>query len=266
MKGNTVLTKITESINILSAFCGKRDIDALTQNHLRAAFGFEQADVMALFGGSILAGTDVLAEAMKNAVAKTYVIVGGEGHTTQTLRDAVHALYPDFRTDGLSEAEIFSGVLLRRHGLSPDFLECASTNCGNNITNLLSLLQQKNISANRFILTQDASMQRRMEAGLRKHAPDAQIVSYAAYETRVVVRENAPAFDRNIPGMWQIDRYISLLLGEIPRLTDDENGYGPRGKNYIAHVDIPDDVRAAFDFLAAIHPALVREANPLYAG
>lgn len=37
----------------------------------------------------------------------------------------------------------------------------------------------------------------------------------------------------------------SLLWGEIPRLTDDADGYGPRGKNFIAHVDIPTEVRAA---------------------
>lgn len=261
-----MLARIAESINVLSSFCGKRDVAMLSQNHLHAACGFEQADVMALFGGSILIGADVLAEAMKNCAAKTYVIVGGEGHTTQSLRDIAHDQYPDFITDGLSEAEVFSGIMLRRHGLQPDFLECASTNCGNNITNLLALLRRENISAERFILTQDASMQRRMEAGLRKHAPDAQIVSYAAYEARVVVRDGALAFDRPIRGMWSIERYISLLLGEIPRLTGDESGYGPCGKNFIAHVDIPDNVREAFVLLADLYPTLVREANPLYAG
>lgn len=261
-----MIARIAESINILSAFCGKRSVNALTPDRLQAAFGFEQADVMALFGGSILAGADVLAEAMNRRAAKTFVIVGGEGHTTQSLRDAAHAQYPDFPTDGLSEAEVFSGVLLRRHGLAPDFLECTSTNCGNNITRLLALLRQNGISARRFILTQDASMQRRMEAGLRRHAPEAQIISFAAYEARVVVRNGALAYAQPIPGMWDIDRYLSLLLGEIPRLTDDENGYGPRGKNFIAHEDIPDNVRAAFEFLAGLHPSLVRTANPLYAG
>ena len=66
-------------------------------------------------------------------------------------------------------------------------------------------------------------------------------------------------------GMWEIDRYISLLMGEIPRLSDDENGYGPKGKGFIAHVDIPSEVRNAFDELCNEYSGLVREANPLYA-
>lgn len=47
--------------------------------------------------------------------------------------------------------------------------------------------------------------------------------------------------------MWDIDRYLTLLLGEIPRLSDRSDGYGPLGKNYIAHVDIPARVTAAFE-------------------
>ena len=44
--------------------------------------GINQADVMVLFGGSIIAGGDILAEAIQNEVAKKNVIVGGAGHTT----------------------------------------------------------------------------------------------------------------------------------------------------------------------------------------
>lgn len=49
--------------------------------------------------------------------------------------------------------------------------------------------------------------------------------------------------------MWSMKHYISLLLGEIPRVRDDENGYGPLGKNFIAHVEIPTDVMSVFDYL-----------------
>lgn len=69
---------------------------------------------------------------------------------------------------------------------------------------------------------------------------------------------------KDIWGMWDIDRYISLLMGEIPRLSDDENGYGPKGKNFIAHVDITSEVKNAFDELCD-KSGFVREANPLYA-
>jgi hypothetical protein len=35
-------------------------------------------------------------------------------------------------------------------------------------------------------------------------------------------------------------------MGEIPRLRDDKEGYGPRGKGFIVHVDIPDEVEEAW--------------------
>ena len=46
---------------------------------------------------------------------------------------------------------------------------------------------------------------------------------------------------------------------------DDENGYGPKGKNFIAHVDIPETVYDAFEQLQAVYGNITREANPEYA-
>ena len=65
--------------------------------------------------------------------------------------------------------------------------------------------------------------------------------------------------------MWDIERYITLLMGEIPRLTDDKNGYGPMGSNYIVHVDIPDLVKQAFSLLREKYTESIRVANPAYA-
>ena len=259
------MERIAKNINILGEFCGKRDVAALTPEHLMKVYGIGQADVMVLFGGSILCGGDVLAEAMKAGVAKKYVIVGGAGHTTEALRTRVHQCFPEIDTDGLPEAQVFAKYIKCQYGLEPDLLECHSTNCGNNITYLLDLLRENGLSFRSIILTQDASMQRRMEAGLRKHAGDVQIINFAAYSANVVVRDNRLAYATEIPGMWEIERYISLLMGEIPRLSDDENGYGPMGKDFIAHVEIPAGVRAAFEELKTTYAALVREANPLYA-
>ena len=70
--------KIANCINVLGNFCGKRDIDELTAFELMKKYGVEKADVMVLFGGSILARGDILGNATKNDVAKKYVIVGEE--------------------------------------------------------------------------------------------------------------------------------------------------------------------------------------------
>lgn len=245
------LERIAEDINTLAEFCGKRDVPELTAEHLSQRYGLLQADVMVLFGGSILCGGDVLANAMQNHIAKKYVIVGGAGHTTETLRSKMHEAFPSINTKGLSEAEVFAEYLKDRYGLEADFLECKSTNCGNNITYLLDLLQKNSVDFKSIILSQDSTMQHRMEAGLRKYAErdDILIINYAVYSAKVVVENSTLAYDKKIRGMWDMERYISLLMGEIPRLSDDKNGYGPNGKGFISHIDIPPNVRNAFEKL-----------------
>ena len=257
--------KTANNINTLAKFLGTRDINELSRKELWERYGIHQADVMVPFGGSILAGGDILAEAMKNNIAKKYIIVGGAGHTTETLRQRVRLEFPEIETTNLSEAEIFQKYLKYVYGCEADYLETKSTNCGNNITYLLELLQEKNITFKSIILSQDASMQKRMAAGLKKYiTKDAVIINYAAYCTRVLNHGKELVYEENIHGMWTIERYVDLLMGEIPRLTDDKNGYGPKGKNFIAHVDIPQNVKIAFEELKTIYGDKTREANPLY--
>lgn len=257
--------RIAHCINIIGRFCGKRDIPYLTIEELERKYNISQVDVMVLFGGSIICGGDVLANAIKNNIAKIYIIVGGSGHTTETLRIKMNNEFPSIETNGLSEAEIFAKYLKYKYELEVDYLECNSTNCGNNITFLLNLLKENNISFSSILLAQDATMQHRMEAGLRKYInDDITIVNYAVYSAKVIVKNSELVFEDRILGMWDMDRYITLLMGEIPRLSDNEYGYGPRGKDFIAHVNIPDEVEKAFLELQEIYPNMVREANPLY--
>lgn len=261
-----MIEQTAKNINMLGRFCGKRDIETLTTSHLQERYGWKRADVMVLFGGSIVSGGDVLAEAMKNGVAEKYVIVGGAGHTTDALRQKVQEECPSIITERLPEAEIFNRYLEAIYGLEADYLETQSTNCGNNITFLLDLLQQQGTAFRSIILCQDATMQRRMDAGLRKYIPDdVTIINFAAYKAEVTVRNGQLAYSENIHGMWDMDRYVNLLMGEIPRLTDDAEGYGPRGKDFIAHVDIPEEVRNAFEELRETYGGDIRRANPLYA-
>ena len=257
------LQQTAECINKIADFCAPQDLPALTQTAVQTVLGTPQVDVMVLFGGSILAGGDVLAEAIRNKIAHTYVIVGGAGHTTETLRQRVHAEYPAIETAGLPEAEVFQRYLRTVHGCEADLLETQSTNCGNNISYLLDLLREHAVPCRNIILTQDATMQRRMAAGLAKLAPDIRCLNYAAYRAEVVVQNNMLTYVQNIHGMWEMDRYINLLMGEIPRLTDDADGYGPNGKDFIAHVDVPAEVRTAH---AALQPLYgTRTANPAFA-
>ena len=109
-------------------------------------------------------------------------------------------------------------------------------------------------------------MQYRMEAGLRKYLScDVNIINYASYRANIIVKDDSLTYDTDIYGMWDVDRYVNLLMGEIPRLTDDANGYGPNGKGFIAHVDISNRVLKAFNELKNEYGQEVRCANPLYA-
>lgn len=46
-----------------------------------------------------------------------------------------------------------------------------------------------------------------------------------------------------------MDRFLELILGEVPRLRDDKHGYGPEGKGFIPHVDIPNQVEQSWELL-----------------
>ncbi len=59
-----------------------------------------------------------------------------------------------------------------------------------------------------------------------------------------------------LQGLWPVERYLSLLTGELPRLRDDSDGYGPRGRDFIVHVDFPEKSSCAshcpITFMASI--------------
>ncbi|WMJ23965.1 HD domain-containing protein [Paludicola sp. MB14-C6] len=259
------VNEVAESINTIAKFCGLRDIDVLSQSNLQSKYGFQRADVLILFGGSIPYGCDIAAQAILNGVANHFMIVGGVGHTTESLRQKLKQSYPQIETDGRTESEIMAEYIKIRYKIEPDWLECESTNCGNNVTNALAILKQNHIPHDSIIVIQDSTMQRRMVAGFKKHC-NSKIISYAAYTNPVVVNSNCLAFEHDdIWGMWDIEHYITLLMGEIPRLTDNADGYGPNGKQFIAHVDIPQEVCKAFDALQTQYVDSIRIANPKYA-
>lgn len=237
-------------------FCAQRDVEALTRDAVEAAAG-GRVDVAILFGGSILAGGDVLAGAVTAGVADRFMIVGGQGHSTDVLRDAMREEMGWTDVAGRTEADLFDRYLRERHGIRADLLEHESTNCGNNVTYALALLAARGVPYRRILILQDASMQRRMDAGFRLHAPGTRVVNFAVHRTHV--DEEPPA------GMWPMDRYVSLLMGEIPRLTDDRDGYGPAGRGFIAHVDVPAGVTRAYEALKAAGVGTPRAADNRWA-
>jgi uncharacterized SAM-binding protein YcdF (DUF218 family) len=169
--------------------------------------------------------------------------------------------------DSASEATLYDRYLRERHGLAANLLEERSTNCGSNVTNSLALLRERGLPHRRLVLIQDATMQQRMDAGFRRHADrGTTIVNYASHQTTVHAADGRLTFDDPPDGIWTPEHYVSLLLGEVPRLTDDADGYGPAGRAYIAHVDIPPRVLEAHRRLLSDSSFQSRVADPRWAG
>ena len=261
-----VTERTADSINTLVRFCARRDVAALTREALEAAAG-AIADVAILFGGTILAGADVFADAMREHVASCYMIVGGQGHTTGALRCSFRELMGWDDMESSTEAALFDRYLRERHGLTVDLLEHNSTNCGSNARNAVALLRARRLSHDRLILVQDATMQRRTDAAFRLYVdPVTQLIDYASHQTTMTFTDGRLMYAAPPEGMWPIDRYVTLLMGEVPRLTDDASGYGPAGRGYIAHVDVPPEVWCAFTHLRDTTDFATRTADAQWAG
>jgi uncharacterized SAM-binding protein YcdF (DUF218 family) len=262
--GKANLQQIADNLNILGDFLAKRDIDFLTKKALIERYGIEKADLLILLGGSIAHGCEVAGKAFLDGIAKQLMIVGGEGHTTPFLRSVITEKYPNILTKNRMEADIIADFFHEKYALSKDdfWIEKESTNCGENALFALKLAKEKGICPRTVILMQDSSMQLRMDATFRKEWREwkTEFIGYASYRAHIIIENNQMIFaDNPLWGMWSLERYITLLLGEIPRLHDTPSGYGPNGKNYILHIDIPNEVIQAFEDLKIYYGKYIRE-------
>jgi hypothetical protein len=256
--------QVASDLNLISAFLAKRDVPDLTPAELRRLIGAPKADLLLLLGSSVIATIEAAAKAFKDGIAEALLISGGEGHSTPYLRSAVadHPRYRRLPTAGLSEAEIFGAIAAEYHGVDPSvlLLENKSTNCGANAAESLRLVTELERRAGSIILMQDPTMQLRTEAAFRRvwRGRNARFISYACFVPCITNKNGELCFrlpEGAIGPQWDLENFIALVLGEIPRLRDDANGYGPQGRGFIEHVEIPDSVAAAHRRLLDRFPA-----------
>ena len=263
------LHAIARDLNTISAFLAENDFpeNKLTRENVSAVLGSFPADVMVLLGNSVLGVSERAFAAMRSQVARGLLIAGGQGHSTHYLYEEVarHSQYRALATEGRSEAELLYEIATRFHKVDPAnvVLETESTNCGENAEFALRTLRQTGMSADSVILVQDPTMQRRSCAAFRKAWQDAglnlRIANAPMFVPRVTVESGRLHFlSRDVAGLWPMDRFISLVLGEIPRLRDDARGYGPSGRDFIVHVNIPQEVVLAHSRLQELFPDVKR--------
>ena len=203
------------------------------------------------------------------SLAKSLVLCGGVGHSTQLLYDAVrsHPRYSQISQEvqGLPEARVLELILERffdRRSIEAQgchiLIEDQSTNCGLNASCTRKVLDEEGLhDISSCIIIQDPTMMRRTRASFEKtYEHTSSHVDFTSCPIFVpMVQEESTgvltycsSFDPS--GLWSMPRFLELILGEIPRLRDDENGYGPNGRGFIAHVDIPVPVERAWSNLA----------------
>jgi len=267
---------MANDFNIIARFLALRDTEYLDRACLEAQLGLHKVDLLILLGNSLPYTAEVAVRAYLDGLADRFMIAGGEGHSTGLLREAVKRTpaCAELETAGRTEAEILADIAvragagaIRREEL---LLETASTNCGNNASCALRLLEglDEPLPAS-VLLIQDPTMQRRSAASFEKVWSDAglsaRFVSFAPFIPQVGVnggRLEPPAPPAAGAYVWDMGRFAALLMGEIPRLRDDADGYGPRGRGFIAHVDIPDEAEEAYGRLLPHYGGQARGIRP----
>jgi len=250
-----------DDVNRIAAYLARRDVASLSPAVV------PHADVLVLCGSAVLAAIDIAATAFNNGLADRLLVSGGVGHSTPHLRQAVREdpRYGDVSTDARPESAIIAEILRRHHGV-PDaaiLIEAESTNCGENAEFSVDLLTLTPLRLRSLILLQDPTMQRRTHECFRRSlrdTPGARISSFAPFVPALPDRDTPNLNDEDGRAVWSVRRFTALILGEMRRLHDDEHGYGPRGADFIDHVDIPKDVMDAYQRLAVAHPHSFREA------
>ncbi|KAI0163400.1 hypothetical protein BJ166DRAFT_293196 [Pestalotiopsis sp. NC0098] len=147
-------------------------------------------------------------------------------------------------------------------------VEDQSTNCGANASMTKALLDRHGIHNPRsIIVAQDPTMCRRTAASFEKlyeADPDSrpQILCWPTFVPRLTLAEaktvagsgplgrltfqTTPMSGPDLDDLWEMPRFADLIMGEIPRLRDTADGYGPRGKGFISHVDVPPSIENAW--------------------
>jgi len=219
----------------------------------------DDADLIVLAGNSIPTVSDG-AFRLARERKLPLLITGGIGHATAYLMAAlaVHPVYRALAGRDRTEADALKRIAVECWHLPADgvLTENASTNCGENAAFSKRLLAAHGLKPRRIVLVQDPLMQRRTDASFRRAwkgsvLPD--ICNWPVLVPRLEKTNEAVAYAQDLPaGLWPLDRFVSLILGEIPRLRDNAEGYGPKGRGFIVSVFIPTAVEAAYACLADV--------------
>ncbi|WP_347158187.1 YdcF family protein [Pontibacter chitinilyticus] len=248
-------------------FLAQRDIASLTSSALLSKYKATQADLLILLGSSSLQVAETAAKAYKSGLARELMICGGIGHSTHFLEENIrnHPVYRHIPVGERPEADMLADLLVNYLGVpaSTLIIENKSTNCGDNAKQARQVLSGLQKAPKTILLLQDPVLQRRSKASFElvwQQEVGVQFISYATFVPELALAHHKIVYaDEAHNEFCSIDRLLSLLMGEIPRLRNDADGYGPNGKGFITAVDIPEDVETAYQELVQVFTEYVRQ-------
>jgi uncharacterized SAM-binding protein YcdF (DUF218 family) len=265
MQSTDSIPDISKDINLLATFLAHAEVPPQSLQTR------EPVDCIVICASSVLNQASNLFHALESrpSLTRTLVLVGGIGHSTSHIYDAV-ARHPQYNAihaqiSGLPEAQVLQAILDRFFSLSgieaggPRVLvEDQSTNCGANAVKTRQVLDEAGVSGiETCIVVQDPTMSLRTKVSFEKAFEDLPMLRRPHFLACPIVVPVVQAVDGRLEyvldlaadlraeDLWEMKRLCELLVGEITRLRDDENGYGPKGKGFIGHVDVPVEVEAA---------------------
>ncbi|KAF5594674.1 DUF218 domain-containing protein [Fusarium pseudocircinatum] len=280
-------SRAVDAANIISEFVAHEQVCTLSDLQ-RALFGFSATKkqlnvntspgsvaVVVLCGSAILSIVDTVVSSVTRLVEATARHPKYNSITSQV--------------QGQPEARVFQTIVeqffhlevekdcLTTAGKRPTqkltiLIEDASTNCALNAVYTRKVLDQHGYTSPcSIVVAQDPTMCRRTVAAFEQVYSDKMddtpvFAGWPTFVPRVTVQDSraqnqaggltsymrydiAEFGKSQNDSIWSMERLMSLLVGEIPRMRDNENGYGPRGKGSIVHVDIPQDVEDAWIIL-----------------
>jgi hypothetical protein len=250
-------TDLSDDINQIASFLAHSQVSSLEI--------CESADCVIICASSVLYQASHVFSTFESlpSLAKNLVLVGGIGHSTSLIYDAV-ARYPEYhelkdKITGLPEADVLQQILNQYFHLGgledggPRILvENRSTNCGANAVETRRVLEEAGITGPvTCIVVQDPTMSLRTIASFEKAYGGLPLMERPIFKAcpgfvpRVRMENGRLGYvvdgtdGLRAGDLWEMQRFCELLVGEVARLKDDENGYGPRGKGFIGHVDVP---------------------------
>lgn len=225
----------------------------LAQDDLSGSRQHLDVDVVILAGNAVIPTIEAACQIAAQREIPL-LISGGIGHSTAFLYSAIgsHPRYHTLQVEGRAEASILADIA-RAFWQIPEahlWVEDQSTNCGENARFSWNMLKRHHRTTGRVVVVQDPTMQRRTMATFARVCRDEPVspqwVSHPGFTPTLQNGKEGVEFSEGNTGLWPVDRYLSLVMGELPRLYDDANGYGPAGRDFIAHVEFPEAVTVAW--------------------